>query len=318
MRSLRPVLLAVLVASGTGIVLLVAGQWHAGGNVKSGTNERAAGTHSDPSAGIPLSIPGLLGDRSAHVASRAAVVLHMPSGRMLSEHDSATPFPIASLTKLMSAMVALDHGIDLNQEVTILPEEFTIGGNLRIAPGEVVTARDLLYSSIVGSANNAALALARVSGLSRKDFVQEMNRKAVALGLEHTHFLDPSGLDPENMGSAYDVAQMAAVAFARYPLIRDAASRADYTLTTRNTHREHTVKNPNTLFQEAPGAFTVSKTGYLDEALYCLVLARELPDATLVIAVTVGHPSDVGSRTETLALLQEGSDAVLPETTSSR
>jgi D-alanyl-D-alanine endopeptidase (penicillin-binding protein 7) len=233
------------------------------------------------------------------------MILSAPSGRILSEQNGFTQMPIASLTKLMSAMIVLDHGVDLGKELTIAPGEFTIGGNLRIVPGsETVTVRDLLYASITGSANNAALALARSTGLSRQDFLREMNRKAVALGLEQTSFADPTGLSPANVGSAYDVAQLAAVAFRDYPLIRDAASRGEHTVVTRNTQRVHVLKNPNGLFRRSPGRFIASKTGYLDEALYCLVLARETPHGT-IIAVTLGHPSEEGSEEETLNLLDE-------------
>lgn len=257
---------------------------------------------SDPS-GVPLSIPGLLEKRETQSTARASVVIDASSGRILAEHDSTVMYPIASLTKLMSAMVALDHGVSLDREVTILPEEFTVGGTLRIVPGvETVTVRDLLYASIVGSANNAALALVRSTGLSKEEFVREMNRKAVALDAEHLSFADPSGLDPRNIGSAYDVARMAAVAWTKYPLIRDAASRGSYPIVTRNTHREHTVKNSNGLFERAASKFQFSKTGYLDEALYCLVLGRETPMG-LIVAVTLGHPSDIGSQEETLSLL---------------
>lgn len=284
---------------------------------------------------VPLSIPGLLEQTEAgaeRLGARAGIVLHVPSDRrlatrlssskseagsghaeagdILAEHGSFVPLPIASLTKLMSAMVALDHHGDLDQEQSILLEEFTIGGNLHIVPGvEIVTVRDLLYASITGSANNAALALARSTGLSREEFVREMNRKAVALGLEHLSFADPTGLSPQNVGTAYEVARLAAVAFTDYPLIRDAASRGEYTIVTRNTKREHVLKNPNLLLRRSPGLLAGSKTGYLDEALYCLVLAQRTPGG-LLIAVTLGHPSERGIERDTLAFLEKAAGRV--------
>lgn len=297
------------------------------------------------SPAVPLSIPGLLerkGLETEQRRERAAIILQVPSGRrsadprsaegsgearagsgraeagaILAEHGSFVQLPIASLTKLMSTMVALDHGVDLDEEISILPEEFTVGGNLRIAPAhETVTLRELLYASITGSANNAALALARSTGLSREEFVREMNRKAIALGLEHLRFVDPSGLSSKNVGTAYEVARMAAIAFTEYPLIRDAASRGEYPIVTRNTKRKHVVKNPNLLLRRSPELFAGSKTGYLDEALYCLVLARETPGG-LLIAVTLGHPSERGIEADTLAFLDEAAGRVAGVTNES-
>lgn len=264
-----------------------------------------------PLPASPLSFPGVLDSQTRRLQARAGVVLHTPSGTITSAQDAFTPYPIASLTKLMSAMVALDHGLKLDMEMTLLPAEYTVGGNLRVVAGrETVRVRDLVYASVTGSANNAALALARATGLSREEFVREMNRKAIRLGLESLRFIDPSGLDPRNIGSAYDVAEMASVAFTRYPLILDAASRGEYAVLTTNTHREHVVRNPNRLFARASGEFLASKTGYLDEALYCLLLAAPSGDG-FVVAVTLGNPSEAGSEQETLTLLKDATPAFL-------
>jgi serine-type D-Ala-D-Ala endopeptidase (penicillin-binding protein 7) len=262
---------------------------------------------SDPGATeVPLSVPGQLADAAWQLQARTGVVIHVPSGKILAERDALLPVPIASITKLMGAMVALDEGVNLDAEVTIPLEEYTVGGNLRIAPGiESVTVRDLLYASITGSANNAANALARSTGLSTEEFVAEMNRHAVSLGLETMTFDDPSGLSPRNMGSAYDVARMASIALQKYPIIRDAASRDTYAIVTRNTAREHVIRNPNTLFQRATGKFFASKTGYLNEALYCVVLARDTPKG-LFVSVTLGHPWKEGGENEAIGLLDEG------------
>lgn len=259
---------------------------------------------------VPLSLPGLIKDSDIPIASRSGAVIEAETGKVLLERNAFKSFPLASLTKLMSAMVALDHGVDLEKPVKIAAEDFKIGGNLRIVPNsETVKTRDLLYASITGSANNAAIALAKETGLSDEDFVEEMNRKAIELKLDSLHFADTSGLSPENVGSAYDIARLAGYAFLKYPMIFDAASKSSYNLVTQNTKREHTIKNPNTLFASSPGDFDVCKTGYLDEALYNLVLGKKsVSDGKLIVSVTLGHPTKEGGEKETLTLLDDAEE----------
>lgn len=272
------------------------------------SSPRPAVSGAEKRSEILLSVPGVLEPAQKTLQAKAGIVIHVPSGKVLAEQDGFAAYPIASLTKLMGAMVALDAGVSMEREISMTPEEYTVGGNLRIVPNEeTVRVRDLLYASITGSANNAALALARSVGMSREEFVREMNRQAVVMGFEQFSFEDPSGLSPKNTGSAYEVARLAGIALTEYPLIRDAASRESYTVVTVNTSREHVIKNPNTLFQRFRERFSFSKTGYLDEALYCLILARETPRG-LLVAVTLGHPSKQGGEDETLALLDVGEE----------
>jgi len=238
--------------------------------------------------------------------AKAGVVIMADTGKIIFAENAFDVLPMASLTKIMSAMVALDQKINLDIAVSISPDDYTIGGNLRIAPGmEKVSVKDLFYASITGSANNAALTIAQNTNLNNEQFTEQMNRKAVELDLESLHYEEASGLSTKNVGSAYDVARVAAFAFKNYPLILDAASQASYSIRTRNTQREHIITNPDDLFKTSPGAFLASKTGYLDEALYCLVLAKKTSKG-MIIAVTLGNPSKQDSEKETLRLLSEG------------
>jgi len=238
--------------------------------------------------------------------AKAGVVIMADTGKIIFAENAFDALPMASLTKIMSAMVALDQKIDLDRAVSISPDDYTIGGNLRIVPGmEKVSMKDLFYASITGSANNAALAIAQNTNLNTEQFTEQMNRKAVELNLESLHYEEASGLSSKNIGSAYDIARVASFAFKNYPLILDAASQATYPIRTLNTKREHIIKNPDDLFETAPGAFLASKTGYLDEALYCLILAKKTPRG-MIIAVTLGNPSEQDSENETLRILSEG------------
>jgi D-alanyl-D-alanine endopeptidase (penicillin-binding protein 7) len=243
--------------------------------------------------------------------SKAGVVINANTGKVIYAENAFEVLPMASITKLMSSMVAIDNKIGLEAVVTIPPDDYTIGGNLRIVAGrETVSVKDLFYASITGSANNAALAIAKLAKLSEVDFVSVMNRKAVELGLESLHFQEASGLSSNNSGSAYDVARMAGYAFLHYPLIMDAASQKEYKITTKNTKREHIIKNPNELFARASGQFVASKTGYLDEALYCLVLAKNTQGG-MIVAVTLGNADKQDGENETLDLLKKGESAFL-------
>lgn len=210
--------------------------------------------------------------------------------------------PIASLTKLMTAMVALDYGFDWEQSADILPDEYLIGGKLLLQPGERVSMRDLFHASLLGSANNATLALVRQLPVEEQEFIRAMNRKAIALGLEQTEFVDATGLDPDNVSTAYEVARLAETAFRDYPAIAQATAMPEYRMVAQGTGREHVIKNTNGLISERGVALSGGKTGYLTEAGFCLVaqgagaLARHL-------AVVLGSQSEWDSVQDTQTLL---------------
>lgn len=207
------------------------------------------------------------------------------------KQNAFSPRPIASITKLMTAMVALDYGIPWQTQATINPDEYGPGGNLQLHAGEHVTMRDLFNASLVGSANNATLAYVRELGVSEDEFIQAMNRKAVELGLEQTKFVEVTGLDPDNVSTAYEVAVMANAAFSQYPDISAATSRPEYTFTIAGSGRNHTIKNTNKLVAIDGKDVIGSKTGYLDEARYSLVM-QEAGTVASRLAVVLGVSSE--------------------------
>ena len=210
--------------------------------------------------------------------------------------------PIASLTKLVTAMVALDFGVDLDKEMTILPEEYRIGGRLVLAPEERVTMRDLLHASLMGSANNATLAFVRGVGVDETEFVRAMNRKAIALGLEQTEFVEVTGLDFNNISTAYEVAKIAEAAWRDYPIIAEITSKTKYQHTVGGSGREHTIVNTNNLMVDYGYELAGSKTGYLYEAGFCLAV-RKAADHNL-IAIVLGAPSEWDSMSDARTLLE--------------
>ena len=218
-------------------------------------------------------LPGLSSGEGGTTLRASNVLLYNKATQTIEfEHSGFERVPIASLTKIMTAMVAIDYGIDWDAPASINPNEYVIGGRLRLFAGEDVTMRDLWHASLVGSANNATLAYVRNLGVPEEEFVQAMNRKAIELGLEQTRFVEVTGLDSDNISTAYEVAKFAAVAFTEYPEIATATSLPSYTFTVPANGREHTITNTNRNIQPDHQPYRGSKTGYLYEAGYCLVV----------------------------------------------
>jgi len=214
-------------------------------------------------------------------------ILDAATGQVLAEKNSSTSVPIASLTKLMTAMVVLDAGVDMNKVMTYSKTDVTPYAYLRIKTGETLTVKDLFYSMIVGSANNASTTLARSTGMTRAQFISAMNVKAQALGLTGTSFADTSGLDPKNVSTAADMAIIANHAFHNYPLLRKASTVTVYTFKTKNTKISHTIKTTDKLLTQKNGlTITGGKTGFLDEAKYTYVLrVKNAKGAQVVVAL---------------------------------
>jgi serine-type D-Ala-D-Ala endopeptidase (penicillin-binding protein 7) len=225
------------------------------------------------------------------IDATSALVWDSNEQKIIFQQNAFTRVPIASISKLMTAMVAIDHGINWQAPATINPDEYGPGGNLMLQPGETVTMGDLFNASLVGSANNATKAYVRQLGLSTDEFAQAMNRKAVEIGLEQTSFEEPTGLNPHNISTAYEVARLAAYAFSQYPEITKATQQSEYTFTIAGSGRSHTIRNTNKLISVDQIPLTGSKTGYLDEAQYCLVV-RGAGERKNIIAVVLGSPSE--------------------------
>lgn len=233
-----------------------------------------------------LGLPGLRAqEKDDEYRASSALLYNHAKDTIEYEQNGFERVPIASITKLMTAMVALDHGIDWDAPASIQPNEYVIGGRLQLFAGETVTMQDLFYASLLGSANNATLAYVRHLNIPQDEFVQAMNRKAIELGLEQTRFVEVTGLDKDNVSTAYEVAKLATVAFNQYPRIKNATAAPTYAFTVPATGRQHTIRNPNKNITSEQQPYTGSKTGYLYEAGYCLVVqgSGETQDRIAVI-----------------------------------
>ena len=206
------------------------------------------------------------------------------SGGVLRENNSDNQMSIASLTKLMTALIFLETNTEFSKEVTIEENDNSDieGSHKYIQTGETMTVEDVFYTSLVGSSNNATKALARSTGLSEEDFITRMNKKAVDLGLLNTTFEEVTGLSPNNKSTVSDYAKIAGYAF-RNLTIAEALNRSEYTFTT-TTNRSHRISNTNKLLSDNELQLVGAKTGYIDEAGYTFVCqAKEDGNKIMVV-----------------------------------
>ncbi len=239
-----------------------------------------------------LTVTGKGAPAKPDVSGTAYSVVDAATGTTLAVKNGDTVMPIASITKLMTAMVFLDTKPDMNKVVTYSKADVTAYAYLQVKPTEQLSNKDLLYSMLVGSANNAATALARSTGMTTAEFLTAMNAKAASWGLTNTTYVDVHGLNPENTSTANDLAVIAAHAFHDYPIIRKATTVTSYAFVTKNTKIRHTIKSTDKLLLN-PGTLTITggKTGYLDEARYTYALRAKNSQGAQVIVIMLNSPT---------------------------
>jgi serine-type D-Ala-D-Ala carboxypeptidase (penicillin-binding protein 5/6) len=232
----------------------------------------------------------------------AAIVVDARTGDQLYGKDPREERPIASTTKLMTALLTLERA-DLDDVFKAAPYSASpVESKIGLMPGERMTVEDLLTALVLESANDAAVTLAEGVAGSRDAFVREMNRRAVALGLRDTSYANPVGFDdPENYSSALDLAELAR----RLLTNPEFARIADLPMATLNSgDHKRTIDNRNILVQEYPFVDGV-KTGHTIGAGYVLVGSGAAGGAR-VITATLGAPSEAARDADTLALLRWG------------
>lgn len=219
--------------------------------------------------------------------------------------------PIASLTKLMTALVVLDTRPEWTSEVVYAATDHRPGGRLGLRISDRVTTRDLFFSMLIGSANNATAALVRSTGLSSQQFVTRMNEKAKTLGLTKTHFTDPTGLDRGNQSTSREITVIAQEAFRHFVMLQATTTRL-YHFQTRNTKRQHQVHNTNELVQSSL-YLTGGKTGFTNEAGHCLILKTKTAGGEFITTV-LGAPSSSTRFQEAFDLAQIAPRLIEPST----
>ncbi len=218
------------------------------------------------------------------VQSGAALVIEQGGNDALYQKNANAIVPIASITKLMTAMVVLDGSPNLQAPITISDEDvdYMRGSRSRLHVGSVLSRESALLLALMSSENRAANALARHYPGGMPAFLSAMNIKAQALGMRDTRFEDPTGLTSNNVSTANDLAKMVVAAY-KYPLIREFSTTAEATVEVGG--REMAYRNTNPLVRSAAWDVGLSKTGYISEAGKCLVMQARVADKPVVIVL---------------------------------
>ncbi len=225
-----------------------------------------------------------------NISARAAIVVDALTGEVIFAKNQDSRLPIASLTKLATALTFLETKPNLNDVVTITAEDKAGAGRSRLYVGERITLHDCLHMCLMRSDNAAARALARSTGFSMEKFVFLMNNLAYRMGLKNTTFVDPTGLYAGNVSSAVDYVKLAKMAFEN-EIISEITSKKNYRFKALNKNVTHSLYNTNRLVY---GEYNVKggKTGYISQSGYCLALNVVDDDGHPITAVLLGSTSN--------------------------
>lgn len=248
------------------------------------------------------------------VSAQSAVVLTADTGAVLFEKDGHTPRPVASTTKIMTALLALEAAQEQGDPLVDITQEMVAveGSSMGLQAGDSISLTGLAAGMLLASGNDAANAAALYLDASLESFAARMNQRAAVLGMEDTHFVTPSGLDGEDaqglghLSTAYDMALLARAAL-EDQAFRQLCSSPSLAVEFAEPVKRVTYTNHNKLLTQYQGCVGV-KTGFTKEAGRCLVSAAER-DGALLIAVTLNAPNDWEDHT---ALLDYGFSQVEP------
>ena len=232
-----------------------------------------------------------------NLASVSALAIDLNSGTILLKKNSDIVMPLASITKLMTVMVVLDAKLPLKQKIRFTPVDKKAINNYysRIRIDSELSRDDVMRVALMSSENLAAAALGRNFPGGMSAFVKAMNKKARALGMEHTHFVDSSGLSENNVSSAEDLAKMVAAAY-KYKKIREYTTTKTFTARFKRPRYVLGYTNTNVLVRSDKEDVLLSKTGYLDESGRCLVMIRQVGRKKMILVLldSFGKRSPIG------------------------
>ena len=222
---------------------------------------------------------------SPDLRSASALVIDA-EGNVIYGKDVDAVRPIASITKLMTAMVILDSKLDLQEKITVTKADrdlVQLTGS-RLEYGASLSRREMVLVAIMSSENRAAAALGRTWPGGLTQFVAQMNKKAGQLGMSHSHFADPAGLKVENASTASDLAKMVTAAY-DYPLIREASTTQRLEVRPYAKRGPLVYGNTNRLLKNESWDIALSKTGYINEAGRCLVMRANIEGEAVSIVL---------------------------------
>jgi D-alanyl-D-alanine endopeptidase (penicillin-binding protein 7) len=218
------------------------------------------------------------------LSSSAALVLDTTHSAVLYSRHSDVAMPIASITKLMTALVVMDAGQPLDEVLTVSDDDRSLGKGSasRLAPGTRLTRGDLMHLALMSSENRAAHALGRNYPGGVGACVIAMNAKAHELGMTSARFVEPTGLSDENVASPEDLSKLV-IAAAKVPAIREYSTDSDYVV--QIGRRPMQFRNTDSLVSKSDWNIVVQKTGYIAEAGRCLVMQTVIEARTVVIVL---------------------------------
>lgn len=228
-----------------------------------------------------------LGNLVPDVRAAAAIIYNPATGDVLWETNSHAQRSIASLTKIMTAVTFIADDPDLTQRVTVTRADMRNASTTHIRAGDVLSYSDLLHLTLIASDNAAARVLARTSEGGSAAFINRMNDMAVHLGLTNSHYADPSGLDANNLSSAYDISHLIAFATSDErlgPIMRTAA------FDVKTNSRSFPIHTTNRLLGTDVDV-VAGKTGFISKAGYCLATLLQVPQGSQVAVVVLGAAS---------------------------
>ncbi len=232
----------------------------------------------------PPSLATALGLRGQHdqlsLKSSVAMVVNQDTKEVYFEKNSSVSLPIASITKLMTAMVILDSNLPLEDTIVINADDVNIYRTSRLSGGTVLTREEALLLALMSSENRAAYTLGRNYPGGIPAFVDAMNRKAREIGMSHSHFADPTGLMSENVASAEDLTRLLSAAY-QYKMIREFSTWP--TLTMVINQRPQKFLNTNRLVRAGDMDIGLQKTGFINAAGKCLVMQARVNNTPLLL-----------------------------------
>ena len=225
-----------------------------------------------------------LGLRGQHdelsLKSSVAIVMNQDTKEVYFEKNPSVSLPIASITKLMTAMVILDSKLPLDETLIINADDVHIYRTSRLAVGTELTREEALHLALMSSENRAAYTLGRNYPGGISAFVEAMNHKAKELNMEHSHFADPTGLMSENVASAEDLTRMLGAAY-QYKTIREFSTWPDLTMVIGK--RPQKFLNTNRLVRSGDMNIGLQKTGFINAAGKCLVMQARVNNTPLLL-----------------------------------
>jgi len=227
--------------------------------------------------------------------SRSVAVIDAETGESIYEKDADIARPMASISKLMTAMVVLDAGLDMREEITLDPEDF-VGpkrASSRLKAGDRLNRAEMLLMALMKSENPAAKSLARNYPGGYSAFIRAMNRKAQDLGMTTAFFGDPTGLDKRNVASSNDLVKMVRAA-GNYDVIRRFSTTKSYDFFVSNYssgNRTYKANNTSSLVRAGDYPIGISKTGFINEAGRCVVMETRVNNRPAIIVILGANSS---------------------------